>query len=182
MTTPITTTTQLEALPINSVILDDDGVAWQRLEANWWKSTDGTGTGGVQGIFSPPWTLLHVPGQAPTVKPGRDEVYAIVRDLVRDKGNVVYEWPDDEAAAYRDHDGFSEGMQAVEDLRAEKGTLAVLAILPGKSVAQVRAGALRDAAIALYADETAERGTTKALHHSIYAAWLIDRADEEAGK
>lgn len=69
MTTPITTTTQLEALPVGSVILDSDGVAWQRLEANWWKSTDGTGTGGVQGIFSPPWTLLHVPGQSSDPSP-----------------------------------------------------------------------------------------------------------------
>lgn len=82
MTTPITTSTQLEALPINSVILDSDGVAWQRLEANWWKSTDGTGTGGVQGIFSPPWTLLHVPGQVPTGHgPERIDGHWLVEDV-----------------------------------------------------------------------------------------------------
>jgi hypothetical protein len=42
---------------------------------------------------------------------------------------------------------------------------------------EVAAKALRDAAITLYADETAERGTTKALHHAIYAAWLLERAE-----
>jgi hypothetical protein len=42
---------------------------------------------------------------------------------------------------------------------------------------EVAAKALRDAASALYADETAERGTTKALNHATYAAWLLERAD-----
>lgn len=43
--------------------------------------------------------------------------------------------------------------------------------------AEVRRDALRDAAQALYADETAERGTTKAQMHAIYAAWLLDRSE-----
>jgi hypothetical protein len=40
--------------------------------------------------------------------------------------------------------------------------------------------ALTDAATALYADPSAERGTTKALNNAIYAAWLLDRANEVA--
>lgn len=74
---------------------------------------------------------------ATTLRP-RDlhaEVSAIVRDLVRDKGNVVHAWPDDEADAYRQHDGFKEGMRAVEELRAEKGTRALLEILSWSGVA-----------------------------------------------
>lgn len=39
-----------------------------------------------------------------------------------------------------------------------------------------REAALKDAAITLYRDVTAESGTTKALNHSIYAAWLLDFA------
>lgn len=54
---------------------------------------------------------------------------AVITELVRDKGNVVYEWPDDEAAAYRDSGGFAEGRAAVQKLRVDKGVAAVLALV-----------------------------------------------------
>ena len=235
MTTPITTTTQLEALPDKTVfrtrqdLLAELGthpggqrVLWQE---GWCTLDDAI-------EYLAPLTVLHVPGQTPecdhaavaralaqttiltgasaeaivkaaaqifpavTVKPGRDEVYAIVRDLVRDKGNVVYEWPDDEAAAYRDNHGFSEGWEAVWALRAEKGTRAILDILPGKTEQEVRAEALREAAdefeshvgVGEFEEQTVRDGipwahTAEAWEHQgPFMAWLRNRADEEAGK
>lgn len=173
MTTPITTTTQLETLPEKTPIRDrhgDVGIV-QAGKVHYPETTPQTFERTIKKYG--PLTIVS-PLPAPTVKPGREEVYAIVQDLVRDKGNVVYEWPDDEAAAYRDHDGFSEGMQAVEDLRAEKGTRAVLATLPGKSEQEVRAEALRDAA------DLARSYSNSPLDHAGHIAAILDeRADEE---
>ena len=134
--TQITTTAELEALPEKTPVRDrfgDVGVIQAR-RVHYPETAPQTFEQTIK-KYGP---LTALP--APTVKPEWDEIYAIVRDLVRDKGNVVYEWPDDEAAVYRDNDGtVHEGMGAVEDLRAEKGTRAVLAILHGKTDREVRA-------------------------------------------
>lgn len=39
---------------------------------------------------------------------------------ILNRGNFVAEWPDDEAAAYRDNDGFQAGMDAVMGIRVQK--------------------------------------------------------------
>lgn len=53
--------------------------------------------------------------------------YEFLRELedlmyheLRDRGNIVYEWPEDEAEAYRDNFGFTQGLDAVRRIRAKK--------------------------------------------------------------
>lgn len=50
-----------------------------------------------------------------------------VRETIKsfDRGNDVNEWPDDEAAAYRDNGGFGNGREAAEDVRLGKLTSAL---------------------------------------------------------
>lgn len=49
---------------------------------------------------------------------------AYLSDILN-RGNVVYEWPEDEMSAYRDNNGFSEGMAAVNAIRIDKMIQAV---------------------------------------------------------
>ncbi len=54
-----------------------------------------------------------------------DEKIAFIVDIL-DRGNHVYDWPDDEAAAYREF-RFERGTAAVNRLRAQKILAAVSA-------------------------------------------------------
>lgn len=109
----------------------------------------------VDGTRTTPDNLLDalIGGPAapvPAAAPDKAAVLGITRDLVADRGNNVAEWPDDEAATYRASDGtIREGMQAVADLRAEKGARAILDALPGRNEHTVKEEALRDAAAQL---------------------------------
>ncbi|MHA7210829.1 hypothetical protein [Arthrobacter sp. MDT1-65] len=58
-------------------------------------------------------------------------VKAALKESMFDRGIRVYEWPDDEAAAYRDNGGFSEGTEAAEEIRFTKAAKAVLEALEG---------------------------------------------------
>lgn len=58
-----------------------------------------------------------------------DALVELVREMIRDKGNHVDEWPDDEAAAYRDNGRFTRGNAAVQELRVAKGVAAIEAII-----------------------------------------------------
>lgn len=58
-----------------------------------------------------------------------DALVDLVRELLRDKGNHVDEWPDDEAAAYRDNGRFTRGNAAVQELRVAKGVAVIEAII-----------------------------------------------------
>lgn len=60
----------------------------------------------------------------------REELRAI---LTRD--NVIQHWPDDEAAAYRDNGGWSEGIEAVENIRIDK----IIALVARQSPASTTA-------------------------------------------
>lgn len=58
-----------------------------------------------------------------------DALVDLVRELLRDKGNYVDEWPADEAAAYRDNGRFTRGNAAVQELRVAKGVAAIETII-----------------------------------------------------
>lgn len=53
----------------------------------------------------------------------------VLRASLYDRGNYVRDWPDDEAAAYRDNGGFSEGREAADRIRFLKASEAVLNFL-----------------------------------------------------
>lgn len=61
-----------------------------------------------------------------------DTLVATMHDILQDRGNVVYLWPDDEAEAYRDAGGFSEGREAVTAIRARKAADMVMELLKGQ--------------------------------------------------
>ncbi len=161
MTTPITTTTQLEALPAETLLRGGQagyGPAYVLI----WDAGDGRLLHAdltESGYLEPAEVIeLHAPLTvlpAPTVKPGRDEVLAAL--LTVEAGPST---------------------NALAD--------AVLAILPGKTEAQVRAEALRDAQQAIAGEDSitwarAASGSHIMLDHAI---GMIDDliADEEAGK
>lgn len=51
---------------------------------------------------------------------------AITESGIGERGNNVRDWPDDEAAAYRDNGGWSEGNHAALAIRAQKAAIAAL--------------------------------------------------------
>lgn len=85
MTTTITTATDLDALPIGSVVLMARGGVAERVES------DGLGDWAIAGVSGrhPLYpddglavTVLHVPGQpAPAVTPGRKEILGVLTDF-----------------------------------------------------------------------------------------------------
>lgn len=52
------------------------------------------------------------------------ELEQLLTTLLYDRGNVVYEWPDDEAEAYREL-GWSEGVAAARKIMFEKAAKAL---------------------------------------------------------
>lgn len=57
--------------------------------------------------------------------PIRPELIEPLTEILRDRGERVYEWPADEAAAYRDNGGFQAGRDAVHQVRMAKAAAAI---------------------------------------------------------
>ena len=163
MTTPITTTTQLEALPVGHVVRSAAGTIAARFDQD---------RGVVFGDNRPfPWIALELPATvlwplpAPTVKPGREEVRLSHHQALMPVAMSIW----------KAVGGTQPDYDALLDALAD----AVLAILPGKSEQEVRAGALRDAAEAL-----AKRNFLLPRGHApmpVLVDYLRVLADEEAG-
>jgi hypothetical protein len=100
--------------------------------------------------------------QAPEVDA---EVLAILR-----RGNVVYEWPDDEASAYRDNDGFQEGQDAVDVIRVAKIKRAILPENPDPAVIEAIRNRLTGENIGGYPPVAICRDEAEELAHAAYAA------------
>lgn len=162
--TPITTTTQLEAVPVGHVVRSAAGTIAARFDQD---------RGVVFGDNRPfPWIALDLPATvlwplpAATVKPGREELARTIDPRP---------WSE-RHHPFRD---FAEARTTAELVERDRESVRriaddVLAILPGKTEAQVRAEALRDAKARIALDFTFSG-------HEV-AAWLDALADEEAGK
>lgn len=79
----------------------------------------------VPGTSRKAWLVSYDMGRRPVLV--LDEHIEAADDKIREalgeileRGNVVYEWPEDEAEAYRSNGGFAEGRDAVRDIRVQK--------------------------------------------------------------
>lgn len=57
----------------------------------------------------------------------RDELRALLAEHMADRSNIVQNWPQDEQDAYHAASSFAHGNEAVERIRIEKATDAILA-------------------------------------------------------
>ena len=69
------------------------------------------------------------------------------------------------------------GERTAHDVDSYDIVAAVLPIIAAE-VQAAKAEALREAATSLWADPSAERGTTKAMYNAIYATWLEQRSND----
>lgn len=58
-----------------------------------------------------------------------DQVMEEILTELGQRGDRVYEWPDDEAAAYRDNNGFQPGRDAVNKIRAAKAAARIKEVI-----------------------------------------------------
>lgn len=66
-----------------------------------------------------------MPKKTKTPEPIRPELIEILTEILRDRGLMIGDWPADEAAAYHDHGGFTEGRDAVQRVRMSKAAAAI---------------------------------------------------------
>lgn len=83
-----------------------------------------------------------------------EAIQSALQATLYDRGDVIQNWPDDEAAAYRDNGRFLEGVAAAQEIRFAKAAHAVLeAIQPSLEavIASARQDALHEAADIIHA-------------------------------
>ncbi len=187
MTEIITTAEELDALPIRSIAIDEDGDAYQKYSDGWRAAFCDPDP---EEAFDLPerLALVHRPGQpAPSLPPTMEQIEDL---LVRCRSSVSGELVIPTAAIHihalyptcqpsRDAARraiFSKAPDYWDEIDIGTAADAVLALLPGRSEAEVKAEALREAA------DAADREKVDSLLPGVIGlSWLRDRADRLAG-
>ena len=168
MAEQITTAAELDALPVGVVLLDcRQFPVWRETHFGWRTANGGTRVGSDLVILDgAPLTVLYRPdAKHVPVKPSREDV---ARALAHVNGDWIDEYArDDETGEEHEH---SLACANWEPYLCDVDT--VLDLLPGRSVAEVKAEALEEAA-----DSPAVWGVlANSLHVSGVRSWLRHRA------
>lgn len=166
----ITTRTELDTLPVGSVVLGDDGRPWQCDKKPFsdelvWRTIGSHANydSGAAGLL--PATVISTPGQ--TVWPNREAVLNALGRRWWERHRAGKGWEDLSA----DERGEVTGNMDIQHL-ADMG-LHVMSLLPGRTETAVKSEALHEAASVIM--EIADHGGDSDASPHETAAWLIAR-------